>query len=105
MSGIEVAGLAVAAFPLAFELLEAVSQTFRAILVDYKDYGLVKTFLLWTLFFQARTVISRVRNHVIAHPEDFGQAWVIKKSYTTSFGMIAVAVSCHSYARCDPIFR
>lgn len=79
--------------PLVPEVAEAAQQSARAIQIDYKDYGLLKTSWLWTLFFQARTVTSRVRNHVIARPEEMDQAWVIRDSFATSLGMIAVAAS------------
>lgn len=85
-----------AVIPLVLEVLVAIARTARSISVDYHDYGLLQTFLLWTLFFQARPVTSRVRNHVIARPEEINQAWVIRDSFATSFSMIAVAVSAHN---------
>lgn len=87
------AGLFLAVAPLGFAIFQATKQSIRAIYIDYQDLGILKTFLLWTLFFQAQTVTSRVRNYVIARPEEMDQAWVIRKSFATSFSMIAVAAS------------
>lgn len=74
-------------------VIEAAEVLFGDALIDYRDYGLIKTILLHTAFPQAQSVISRVRKYVIARPEDTDQACLIKDSYATSFNMIAVAVS------------
>jgi hypothetical protein len=82
-------------------------------LVDnYSDYGALRTVLLYTTIPQARSVISRVRQHVILSSRKqrkqlsaggspwtiqlaTDQAVAIKKSYDKSLNIIAVAVSDH----------
>lgn len=77
-------------------LMVLVSLQFERVKCDYKDFGVMRALLLHTVFLQAQNVISRIRKHVIARPDDIGQACTLKDSYTTSFNMIAVAVSCLS---------
>jgi hypothetical protein len=83
-------------------------------LVDnYSDYGALRIVLLYTTIPQARSVISRVRQHVIlssgkqqrkqsnagGYPWTIRlapyQAMVMKKSYDKSLNIIAVAVRGH----------
>lgn len=81
--------------------LDFLSYAWQGTLRDVEDYGLFRGFLLSTVFVQARDVANRVREHVLTDGErqrpsrdSAKEAWSLKKSYSASFNMIAVAVSC-----------
>jgi hypothetical protein len=94
-------------------LNEAFGYFKRDLRDNYSDYGALRTVLLYTTIPQARSVISRVRQHVILssgkqqrkqpNAEEYpwtirlapDQAVVIKKSYDKSLNIIAVAVRGH----------
>lgn len=91
MSGVEFVGLVLGTTSLVISALEQ----YQSILSNnVQDYGYIRGLALETVFFQARGVVERIRKHVINHSgDDAKEAWAVRESYTTSFNMIAVAVS------------
>lgn len=91
----QVAGMTSLAFDLSQKLIQHQWSIFDR---NVRDYGLVRALALETIFFQVRRVVNRIRTHVFHHPGHgmtymVQEAWLIKKSYTENFNMIAVAVS------------
>lgn len=90
MSGLEVVGIR-ASLAAA---ISAFGQSFVIYGSNNRDYGYIRGFALETVFFQARSVVERIRRHVIESSGDGAkEALSVKESYATSFNMIAVAVS------------
>jgi hypothetical protein len=92
--------------------IEALGYLVEDLVDNYLDYGPLRTILLYTTIPQARSVINRVRQHVILSSRKQrkqrntgrfpctiqlapDQAVVIKKSYDKSLNIIAVAVRGH----------
>ena len=84
-------------FSLAAGTSQIVWSIFAIISKEYAHYGLVRTLLLNTIVFQAKTIIERITTHVILSPSPSTGAAAIRNSYNGSFNMIAVAVGCSLY--------
>lgn len=98
LTGVEIAGIVLAVVPL---FIAAAEDVFAS---NWNDYGSLHTILLYTIFWKARAVIQRIRTHVVSDgyrardPENQArqakEALAVQNSYTASFNMISVAVSC-----------
>jgi len=97
MAGVETAGLILGSIPLLISIPESYSQLrdYRLVarekeLGRIKEYGLITTIFLHTLFRDAFFVMEKVEQFVI-HAED-QKVMAFIKSYTANFNMIGVAV-------------
>ena len=94
MSGLEAAVLMLDVVTTLFNLASALFSVYESIKREFlrcvHDYGPVRAFLLFTFFQNAKKIINRVKRHVI--DKEPREAGLMKKSYTESFTMIAVAV-------------
>lgn len=101
---------AIALVDASRKIFESLQEIARTSYSNWEEFGFFRTILLYTLFPQARSVVARIRKHVLHDQMEsqFGgltterfesiktlaaeHALSIKKSYDKSLNIIAVAV-------------
>lgn len=98
----EVAGIVLAALPLAITSVNRLKDSISVALYYFhefvrlkKEYGLLQTIILVSIFPDARDVMDRTKTHLLLSTGD--EPMAMKKSLAEDCNMLAVAVSFWFY--------